>query len=68
MRTWGVRRRELGEIGRGGEPSETMDSEKPSEGFEEVGGWEVGGTRWWVLGRAWTAWSTGCGTKTILLG
>ena len=29
------------------------------------GGWEVGGTRWWVLGRAHIAWSTGCGTKTM---
>ena len=23
-----------------------MDSEKHSEGFEELEGWEVGGTRW----------------------
>ena len=42
-----------------------MDSEKQSDGFEEVGVWEVGGTRWWVLERARTAWSTGCGTKTM---
>ena len=27
--------------------------------------WEVGETRWWVLERAWIAWSTGCGTKTM---
>ena len=40
------RRRELREIGRGGEPRETMDSEKQSEGFEGVGRWEVGGA-WW---------------------
>ena len=29
-----------------------MDSEKQPEGFEGAVGWEVGGTRWWVLGRA----------------
>ena len=28
-------------------------------------GWEVGGTRCWELGRAWIAWSTGCGAKTM---
>ena len=28
-------------------------------------GWKVGGTRWWVLGRARIAWSTGCGEKTM---
>ena len=28
-------------------------------------GWEVGGTRWWVLERARIAWSIGCGTKTM---
>ena len=27
-----------------------------------VGGW---GSRWWVLGRAQIAWSTGCGEKTM---
>ena len=27
--------------------------------------WEVAGTRWWVLGRAQIAWSTGCGEKTM---
>ena len=32
------RRRELREIGRGGEPCETMDSEKQPEGFEGVRG------------------------------
>ena len=41
-----------------------MDSEKQPEGFEGAGG-EGLGTRWWVLGRAWIAWSTGCGAKTI---
>ena len=29
------------------------------------GAWEIGGTRWWVLRRAWIAWSTGCGAKTM---
>ena len=42
-----------------------MDPEKQSEGFEGVGAWEDGGARWWVLGRARIAWSTGCGTKTM---
>ena len=42
-----------------------MDSEKQPEGFEGAGGCEVGGTRWWVLGRAQIAWSTGCGEKTM---
>ena len=28
-------------------------------------GWEGGGTRWWVLGRAQIAWRTGCGEKTM---
>ena len=42
-----------------------MDSEKQSEGFEEAGGWEVGGTRWWVFERARIAWSTGCSAKTM---
>ena len=42
-----------------------MDSDKQSEGFEGVEGWEVGGTRWWVLERAQIAWSTGCGAKTM---
>ena len=46
-------------------PYDTMDSEKQPEGFEGAGGWEVGGTRWWVLGRARIAWSTGCGAKTM---
>ena len=31
------RRRELREIGRGGEPWETMDSEEQPEGFEGAG-------------------------------
>lgn len=30
-----------------------------------MSGWEVGGTRWWVLERARIAWSTGCSTKTM---
>ena len=58
------RRRELREIGKGGEPGETMASEKQPEGFEGAGQ-EGGGTRWWVLGRAQIAWSTGCGEKTM---
>ena len=41
-----------------------MDSEKQPEGFEGAR-WEGGGTRWWVLGRAQIAWSTGCGEKTM---
>ena len=41
------RRRELREIGRGGEPCETMDSEKQPEGFEGAG---VGGWRNQVVG------------------
>ena len=36
------RRRELGEIGRGDEPRETMDSEKQSEGFEVWGDGRLG--------------------------
>ena len=43
------RRRELRETGRGGEPRETVDSEKQSEGFRGegmgVGGNQVVGTR-----------------------
>ena len=33
--------------------------------FKWLGVWGVGGTRWWVLERAQSAWSTGCGTKTM---
>ena len=28
-------------------------------------GVEVGRSRWWVIWRAWIAWSTGCGAKTM---
>ena len=36
------RRRDLREIGTGGKPLETMDSEKQPEGFEEVEGGRLG--------------------------
>ena len=42
-----------------------MDSEKQPEGFEGAGGGRLGGTKWWVLGRARITWSTGCGAKTM---
>ena len=54
------RRSELGEIGGGDKPRETVDSEKQTEGFE--------GEREWgwvslvvVIKEGTIAWSTGCG-------